>query len=534
MWGKSRIAPTIERLFQIPNKRGEIVPFTLNNVQRDFDERSTLRTDVLKFRQGGMTSLVMAGFLVECMSRFTRAVMIAHDKPHTEKLLQRCHLFLKLLRGPKPVLSRANDEEILFPKTNSSFYIGTAGSKQFGRSDTITHLHCSEFAFWPDPRKLIAGLFQAVPHDSGVVIKECTANGYGTYHHRQFMKAWLGKSRFTGLFYPWHIFEEYRSATALQGPLNEEEQKLVKDFNLTPAQLQWRREKMEEFEGDEELFKQEYPLTVEEAFLVSGGSLFPNVRNLETKEWRRIFGEVVGTLHRLEGHPKPGHHYVAGVDVSGGTGNDYSTIEILCHETMEEVLSYRINTLDPPKFAGLAAQLLQPYNLPYLVPEQNQHGISFISCIKDLEPYTTNRYRIYVTKAPNKAAPTYGFKTTGQTKYPLIGNLIRMLPELTLYSDELVDELHGFGEDDKTGKLTNVEGTNDDRVIALALACEGVRRERLRHGPFAVEEAEQITKPKGFIITLDNILQSLRPQQNTWFANQTSEVDHVKRVGALT
>jgi hypothetical protein len=61
------------------------------------------------------------------------------------------------------VLEFASKREFTFPKTNSMFYIGTAGARKFGRGDTITDLHCSEYAFWENPVDLFSGLTDAVP-----------------------------------------------------------------------------------------------------------------------------------------------------------------------------------------------------------------------------------------------------------------------------------------------------------------------------------------------------------------------------------
>lgn len=519
----------IETLFRIPNKKGEIVPFILNNVQRDLHDKIVQHRllDVLKFRQAGITSLIMAYFLIECMSKYTIAVMIAHDKDHTEKLLQRSRLLIQLMKGPKPVLSRVNDQEIGFPKTHSSFYIGTAGSKTFGRSATITHLHCSEYAFWRDPRTLMAGLMQAVPHETGRVIKESTANGFGTLHHKQYMRALGGFSRFYPVFYRWYIFEEYSSKTSLSSPLTQEELILIQKFNLTEGQIQWRREKVEEFEGDTLLYGQEYPATVDEAFLVSGGSLFPNLETSKSNEW--VKGSIplgMGSLNLLSCHPNKDLHYVFGIDVSGGTGNDYSVIEGLCVETLEEVASYQTNTLAPPQFAKVVSELGALYNIAFLVPEANQHGLSLISCLKEAEPYSSNLHRIYKGRVQKGGTQSsipilkdrgYGFWTTPTTKYPLIGLLRKILPQLTLYSSITVDELRGFGETD-LGVLGNLEAEHDDHVLALALACEGLLKEQLHLGlPLKKVEKKVDT---GFKVTLEDIMNSIRPQGKGWFSPQ--------------
>lgn len=474
------------------------MPFILNNVQQDLHNKlmEHSRLDVLKFRQGGVTSLVMAFFLVECMSRYCTCVMIAHDRDHTEKLLQRCRLFLDLLKGPKPQLSRINDQELYFSKTHSTFYIGTAGSRNFGRSATITHLHCSEYAFWRDPQPLMAGLLQAVPHDTGLIVKESTANGFGTLHHKQYLQALKGESKFVAVFYPWYIFEEYKSSTPLRLPYTSKELELKQKYGLSDAQLQWRREKIEEF-GDEALFCQEYPATPEEAFLVSGGSLFPNAQAVESPDWiKGVAPFSGGALFLLSSHPKANMHYAFGIDVAGGTGGDYSTIQGLCLETGEQVLVYSTNVLPPPTFARVVKQLGEEYNA-FLVPESNQHGLSVLDVLR-VEGYPLS----LIYKDP-KSRGERGFKTTLQSKYKLVGILQRMLPTLTLYDLGTVDELRGFGETD-LDTLGNLYAEHDDRVIALALACVGLQRLSLMHG--AGTEVGVDTKEEGVKARPSNVV----------------------------
>jgi hypothetical protein len=502
----------IQKLFVIPNKQGEIVPFKLNNIQQHFHDNRELRQDILKFRQGGVTSFIMAWFLIECMRKYTRAVMVAHDKESTEKLLRRGNFLLDNMNGLKPKIGRANEQEIFFPKTNASFTIGTAGSKNFGRSDTITHLHCSETAFWKDPKTTIAGLFQAVPHETGVIVKESTANGYGTFHHTEYTKALEGMSRFISFFYPWHIFKEYRSRTPLSSPLTEEEEHLKEKFNLDDAQLQWRREKIEELE-EIAIFQQEYPLTVEEAFRVSGGSYFPNIEVTQSETWidtKCTFGP--GKVSYLQPHPLPGFTYILGADSSGGTGNDYSSIQIICLDTLEQVLAYRTNIVPPPDFADIIYQFYLQYNKAYLVPEQNQHGLSVITCLRNHGVFGD----LYIMKKmakeinPVHVASSFGFKTTQVSKYKLIGDLQKTLQTLTLYDTATANQLRGFGED-QAGKLGNIGASNDDDVIALALACEGLRRKLVYHPGIPIPQKKAANR--GFIVTLEDIRGRIKTTQ---------------------
>ncbi|MGH9858319.1 MAG: hypothetical protein ACRD4B_10790, partial [Acidobacteriota bacterium] len=167
----------IESMFMIVDKDGNDVPFILNREQAILDALLSNRDRVPKARQLGISSYVLARFLVRCLTkRNTRAVVISHDEKSTQKMLDRVYYYIANLRGPQPVIKNSNRNEITFPKMHSTFYIGTAGAKKFGRGDMITDLHCSEIAYWPDPKGLISGLYQAVPRN-GHIIEESTGNG---------------------------------------------------------------------------------------------------------------------------------------------------------------------------------------------------------------------------------------------------------------------------------------------------------------------------------------------------------------------
>ena len=472
--------------------------------------------------------------------------MIAHDKEHTERLLARSRLFIQLMNGPKPLLGKESESELIFKKTNASFYIGTAGSKNFGRSDTITHLHCSEVAFWKDPKPLLSGLFQAVPHDTGVIVKECTANGYGTYHHRQYKRAEKGMSRFHAKFYPWVIFPEYTTEQKLLYPLVEEEIELKKKFFLSDGQIQWRREKIEEFEGDQSQFKQEYPSTVDEAFMMTGGSLFPVCELSNVPEWIRKQSPLsTGVFKALSNHPQKGLHYVIGVDTASGTGGDNSVAQICCVESTEQVGIFVSNTIPPPQFAQAVAYFGKIYGTDegtadkpdwkpaFLIPERNNHGISLIALLRDTDPYVDFKNRMFkdpkVTQTQGSMLlPLSGFVTSGTSKYRLIGILQNMLSEITIHDDMTIEEIRGFTET-SMGTMTNKDAEHDDRVIALALCAIGILKER-RMGVIA--ELEAIKKssvvgdllPQGFRVTFEDIVGSIKKAKDKnkdFFGNQS-------------
>lgn len=494
---KSWIRKSIETLFRVYDKSGRLVDFKLNPTQAIIDEKlnSGIQVlDILKARQKGCSTYIMARFLVECMEDHQVVAMLAHDKEHTEKLLRRSQELLSNMKGAKPNVERANANEIYFKKTQSSFYIGTAGSKDFGRSATITRLHCSELAFWKEPKELFTGLLQAVPFDTGVIVKETTANGWGNYHQKQFYRALANPSnRNYPLFIPWNIDPEYQSFTPFQHPLKEREEELAKEFSLTIPQLQWRREKMEQLEDDEARFMQEYPLSYQQAFMVSGSSLFNSLElSKPGEEW------VAKTYEsKLASHPRKGFHYVLGADSSGGTGHDESAVVVLCLETQEQVYEYHNNKISPPSFGDLVFDIGMRYNGAYLVPESNSHGLSVIAVIKKRKYSLTKIYRNALpTRTPQPALQvpsySYGWRTGATSKPYMVGMSVKFCEEgFKIYSPLLYDQLKSFSEDPLTGKLEGT-GDHDDVAIAFMLACMGM----LRPGVWSFSRDRDAENPK--------------------------------------
>lgn len=460
----------IENMLRIADKDGNDVDFVLNSAQREIDDNLTGRDIIPKARQEGVSSYFLARSAVRCLgNRNVRAVVISHDTESTQRMLSKVHYYLKNIKGPKAVLKNLSKNEITFPKTNSVFYIGTAGSRQFGRGDTITDLHCSEVAYWPNPKQLLKGLFQAVPLSGNISI-ESTGNGVGNYYHKACMRASSGQSQYKMHFLPWHTFDEYQlvltddQRDAILGNLNEdwEEDKLVQGYGISAERLAWRRMKLEEMDYDLHDFKQEYPTTLDECFQATGRSIFtvPNFVH-KVHEWKK----TDTNFHQLIGHPRAGTVYVLGADIGGGVERDNSVIEVIDALAMEQVAEYCTNRLGPDVFAGKIASVGYKYNSAHVAVESNNHGIVTIKELMGLYP----RHLIFRGERTDTLLD-YGLRTTAQTKPLMIGRLRKELVRMMLiHSPELMDELSTFVETE-TGGLEGEEGCKDDRVIALALA----------------------------------------------------------------
>lgn len=467
----------IEALFHIVNKEGLDVPFRLNEAQVQIDDALTNRGLFPKARQEGVSMYFLARGLTRALGvQNTRAVIISHDTESTQRLLSRVHYFIETMEGPKPVIKTSNKNEITFPKRNSVIYIGTAGSRNFGRGDTITDLHCSEVAYWPDTKRLMTGLLQAVPRRTGFVSIESTGNGPGDWFHKACMNSMKGQSSFKLHFLPWNQFAEYETPgspdedRSLMNNLSEEfeEPELVSGYHLTPAQLRWRRTVLEEMDFDLVAFRREYPICLDDCFASAGSSIFWRTGFVETDEWVR----VSPTLHILQGHPYPDNTYRIGADVGGGVGKDSSVAEIFCNETDEQVGEWVSNRVPPDEFGSILKGLGFQFNTAYLVVESNNHGIVTLGELRGKYPTEKLHKLAYKGEGPEPVSKLLdlGLRTTRRNKPLMIGSLRRDLAhETIIHSPLLKSELSTFIEHDD-GSLGAKTGCFDDCVMAAAMA----------------------------------------------------------------
>jgi len=475
----------IENLFMVPDKEGRDVPFILNAAQRKLALQLTGRDIVPKARQEGVSTLILALFTVRCLyKRNTRAVVISHDSEATKRLFKRVHYFIQNIRGPKPVVGVEAKNELSFPKTNSTFYIGTAGAKKFGRGDTITDLLCSEIAYWDNPKELFSGLSDSVPI-SGSIILESTGNGRNWYYDRVYA-ALRGDSIYTVHFLNWQDFPEYdlpvteEEKAYIERTLDPdlEEDVLYKNGLLTAGQIKFRRMKLEDKDGDLQLFKQEYPMTLDECFQSTSHGFFKKVNFLASKEWKLHESTSVHKFWKLDPHPMPGHNYFIGVDVSGGTGQDYSSIEVFCVETFEQVGEWISNKIAPDRFGEIVANIGYHFNTAEVCVERNNHGLVTLDVLRKKYPV----HKIYKDKKVGKSNTllSYGIQTTVRSKPFMIGVLNKFLQNgLTIYSSILRDQLNNFIEtitESGNRRLKGEKGKNDDCVMASALATYGYNK----------------------------------------------------------
>lgn len=466
-------------MFRIANKQAVTVDFILNDVQYQYSVAATSRDIILKARREGFSSYIRGEFLGACLTEEnTRAVILSQDTEATMKHLAAVKFYIKHMKGLQPQIGYNSRNEITFPKMDSTFYIGTAGSKTFGRGDTITHLHMSEAAFYDDLKGLQGSIMEAAAHAKRIVL-ESTANGYN-FFQKMCQKARQHDGSYTLHFFPWYADESnYLPLFAgEQLPLLDEDIERMERHHLTMEQMKWyitKRADFMEHPNDVEgklLFQQEYPTSIEEAFKSSGANFF-----------RTIPYEALEPIDR-QGHTFiyrpaiPGRRYVIGVDYSGGIGQDYGVVTVLCTDPLEQVACYRDCWTEPEQLSYKAAELGRVYNMAYIVPEANNHGTLGVDVLKRIYPQSHIYKRdIPVRKGVNgpKKKTMLGYLTTEASK-PYMCNALSLYLRrgLKIYDAEAYSELQVFMEDE--GRLRAPEGMFDDCVMSMALAAVGIRK----------------------------------------------------------
>jgi hypothetical protein len=320
---RSRLATDFEffaaNCLRIVDKQRRLVPFRLNDAQRRLvkqleaqrDEGKPMRAQILKARRIGFSTLAQ-GLVIQSVTQQANhdALVVAQDKKTGGALFQMGQLMYSHLPpdpdlGIKPPIRsrrRKNSLEFGNPSRlsedtgdvgiNSSLTVDTAQELEAGRGQTLTEVHASEVAFWPDIETKLLGLLSAVPEDpQTLVLLESTANG-NNFFRDLWDQAEDGANGYIPFFSPWQEDpanqlpfaddadrEEFIQMVG-SGPYGEEEPYLQERFQLTPEQLHWRRRRIDrpDIGGDLRKFHQEFPAYPKQAFISTGSHVFDQRR----------------------------------------------------------------------------------------------------------------------------------------------------------------------------------------------------------------------------------------------------------------
>jgi len=276
-----------KKCLKIKTKAGAIIPFVFNKAQLHIHKRledqkkktGKVRAVVVKGRQQGASTYISGRYFHQTsLTPGLDAFIMAHISDSTRHLFEMAKRYYE--NAPPaivPKIDTLNERRLVFAGIRSGYSVGTAGSAQVGRGLTIQRFHGSEVAFFENTDEITTGILQAIPDVEGTeIILESTANGVGNMFHVMAM-AGLGddpEGDFITIFVPWFWQDEYAKIPPVDFVMTEEEDKLVELYSLNTHQIYWRRRKIiDTFRGDVWKFRQEYPCSVQEAFVVSGVTL---------------------------------------------------------------------------------------------------------------------------------------------------------------------------------------------------------------------------------------------------------------------
>jgi hypothetical protein len=544
----------IENFLWIRTKENTLIRLQLNRTQRFVLEiieylwlhSVPVRIIILKARQEGISTLIEAIlFVLTIMISNTRSNIISYNKKSVINIYRMSDRFyMHLPESIRPKTKYYTKESMYFEdpdprySLDSEILIDLAKNVKAGRSETINNVHVSEVALMEEVIELVTSLLGSMPKFKPLtfVALESTAYGTGNYFHQEWKKSipWkkargiiergdknelFGKN--IGIFIPWFWHEEYKLKPPKTYVLNTDikvygdEKKYKKAYNLSMAQMYWRKLVIEsqECNWDIEKFQQEYPSNDTEAFLAAGRCVFNTkiidemidetkdpiavgelklIKDMDIKKPRiwpiiEFVENPTGYLSiwefpkkfKLIRDARTGEvirkdmiSYRIGSDVAEGkiiTENktDYSTAEVLRQDTMKVVARIKVK-VDPDVFADYLYMLGYWYNFAGLGVEKNNHGTVVVRNLQ--RRYGMLYFRLILNEKNDKKSKEYGWYT-GPTERPImIDDLVRLIRQrgINIPSKETLEEMLSFIHH-PSGKIKAENGAWDDEVIGLCV-----------------------------------------------------------------
>jgi len=275
---KTNLPLYAKHCLKIINKQGKLIPFEFNEAQKLLDDmineqyahHGKVRILILKSRQTGISTYCQArGFWKTTTNENQNAVVVSHLNESTKAIFGMVRNFYDNLPHAlvTPEIKEHTSSSMAF-KHGSRWRVATARTGEVGRGWTTNYLHGSEVAFYPNS-DIIPGLLQTVPEAESEIMLESTANGAGGWFYDACMRALRGEGEWEICFIPWFMMADYKRKVDPYFELEREEEDIKRMYDLSDEQIMFRRLKIQEL-GGEDLFRQEYPSTPQEAFLTTG------------------------------------------------------------------------------------------------------------------------------------------------------------------------------------------------------------------------------------------------------------------------
>ena len=456
-----------------------------------------LRARILKYRQGGVTTLFCILYLDDALwTPGFSAAIIAHERETLDKIFEIVdRAYANLPDSIKPKTSRDTLRMLHFEQTfdgqllDSEIYVALKL-----RGGTVQAMHVTERAYieGDKSRELEAGSKQAVPM-SGRITEETTANGYNEYYDsftEDFSNPSDNPLDYLALFFAWHEDPQYR----LPGPpLERTGADIALDelvfgaygYHLDDDQIRWYNWKEKELikaarASDDkvgldgkQLMRQEYPSTMREAFQSGQGNVFDSFildnyvapKAIRVVESKKVQGEKIYIYKEVE----PGKFYGQGCDPSDGNADPAG---IAVWDANYEKAAEWSGLLRPDKLALLNQEIAEMYNEAFVGVENNMLStVLFLS-----QTYYNIFSTVTIDKRHNTRTKKIGWTTTGKSRDVMIDDFVMHFEDGSLIglTEKTLKEMQTFVRKEG-GKREHATGKHDDMLFADMIAVQMIK-----------------------------------------------------------
>jgi hypothetical protein len=463
-------------------------------VERQYNEGLPVRIIVLKGRQIGISTVTEAILFLWCfLHPGTNAVVLSRDQESSDYLFGMTKRFWTT--SPMHGTFNTKYDRIGYlewqPPILSTFTTSTAGKDDPGRGQTIQAAHLSECAFWEDADDIASALGEAIPNEHGTIqVLESTAQGVGGYFHDEWMKAIDPsghKSDFKPFFFEWWKHDEYEIKTThlKYRDLDEEEKELLEQYpQMTIPKLAWRRRKINSYQNPE-TFKEEYPNSMEEAFLSTGSNVFPLAKLAKCYEpdveqeqgYLYNDGGRLSFMESPEGHmtiykrpdPRGRRRYVVACDPTWTVDGDPACIQVIDRASLEQVAVWH-GSADPTTVGEISLAIALFYGPDAILNTEVQGGGKVVMGVwRD-----ANYQHIWMDRRPDRPKlmmQAYGWNSTYETKRLMLGTMQGLIhrEQVLIHHPATYYEMTRYvSAEDGTYGPSRRSG-HDDTVISLGI-----------------------------------------------------------------
>ena len=212
---------------------------------------------------------------------------------------------------------------------------------------------------------------------------------------------------------------------------------------------------------------------IESNFLGSGDNVFDSNMLMDISKNMLInpISKLMGNSLWMFKEPENGHRYVAGIDVSRGDSEDFSTIQIIDFDSQEQVLEY-VGKIPPDVLADVAFKWCTMYKAFVVVDLTGGMGVATARKLQELS-YPSLYYDNIDSSNKWKYDPKMNERIPGinfnSKRVQIIASFEEALRHnFKIYSNRLYNEMNTFIY--INGRPDHQKGHHDDCIMAISMA----------------------------------------------------------------